>query len=192
MRKEERNFFMVMKHGVEADTIDGIEAAILEFCQFVYEDAVSEDMNLSNNFVDEMINLLRTKEFLRMREPSAVLSFFESDWGRFSKLQKSNILNLFDFLLKQVKDGYSLYLICYILGVYVSDDSALTVLANHKQSISEITRAYIAYGIGQIALDGKTSAVIDVARKHIMDMASDTSTLVRAEAKDAIFRIEKF
>ena len=162
-----------------------------EFC-FNSEPFDEKSAIVSNEFVNELNNILLTKDLLQMKESYHFIIFFLNDWGRFTLEQKKDIILTFEKIFQNIEDNTSRMVIIEIISEYMANENSLRIL-NKLEDISpnKKFKYLIPYGYRLLIENSNNIDIQKKALARLISMKNDSLENVQKAANNAYLRISK-
>lgn len=148
----------------------------------------------NNSMTDDVFLLLTTvidsDKFLLCNYSNDLLIFILSNWEYMSSEQKEVLLPKLENIYTKIANWHSVFVISTILGELYQNNQSFESLCRLKAISNEEGRAFVAFGIGQIARYKKNTDLGKKALSIIIEMKKDPSEKVKHEVELAFQRLK--
>ena len=190
MTNTEASFIRAALEAIRAKSAHDLSSAVLELSSFTFKEAPDDDIEeFSDDFVEELLDVIGTGEFLEMPESFRLLMLFQNDWGRMNHAQRSQVCGVLEQQYERIRDHTSQLVIVELLGEYLCDRFSFDALNRLRRVQDETARAHVAHGFGLLIRNTQDESVKSEATRSLRSMAKDTSSIVSQEATGELARL---
>jgi len=189
MNKEEFEFIKIIQKAIISNNMQLVKEHINIFCVFCFngEPYNRKDIKVSNEFIEEIINILKMEKLWYMDKSYSFIMFFYNDWKRFTKNQRSRLILTFEDIFSNIIDTTSLQVLIEIISEYEANQNSFRILNKLNTTLNnERYRYLIAYGYQRLIENTHSKALQEEVFSLLYLMVKDPLEDVRIEAMGAV------
>jgi hypothetical protein len=191
MTDAEATFLRTVIDATRAARPEDLQTAVSDFSSFTFAGAPGEaSESFSDDFVEGLLNVVASHEFVGMSDSFHLLMLFQNDWARLKDAQQRRVAAVLAQQFDRLRDHASHLVIVELLAEYFGGKEALEMLNVLRRVSDPVARAHVAHGYGLLARSTRDQLVKREAMDSLQLLAHDSSSVVSREASVELARLQ--